>query len=251
MPKKKKTSSSAGKSPLIIILTASLLAGLAVGYALGFKNKSISVSGLCLVGVPGELKEKLVKAGAIKEYANSLSGKILSVQGNEVSFEAALVNPLQDESLKTRTAVIMDQTKIYTLSFQSPEVRQKAIEETAPQIKNLQGELITLEVDIKSCYGGQGSVSTLSCQDINKKKQTVLEELSRLQALSGEYLRSEGKFSDIRPGLLITALAGKAEKAFIDGGQAPDGINIANEQRFEVAAIEVKELPWKKEGQKK
>lgn len=239
MPKKNKTNLSAGKSPLIIIVAASLIAGLAVGYALGIKNKTVSVGGLCLASTTQEIKEKLLQAGAIKEYANFLSGKILSVQSNEVSFETALVNPLQDEILKIRTAVITDQTKIYILSLRSMEERQRATKESAEQIKELQEELIRVEADIKACSSPE-NISALSCQDKDKVRPAIIGELSRLRSLSGDQLRIEGKPADLKPGQLITVMAGKAQKASLGSGQMDAGVNIANEQKFEVTAIEAK-----------
>lgn len=229
--------------PLLLILVAGLAAGLAVGYAFGAKSKIPSSGKVCINETAAQIKDKLVKTGAIREYANSLSGKILSVQGNEVKFEAPLVNPLQDESLKSRIAVVTAATKIYVSTPRTQAEMDKAIEDSAGEISKLQAELSASEVDIKDCFAKSGGPT--GCTDAQKRQQTIQVKLDQLRSLSAASVRTEGTMSDIKPGWLITVSAGKDEKAAAGNKPGEWGVNIANEPKFEVVAVEISPMPVK------
>lgn len=225
-----------------ISLIVVLAVGLTVGYALGVKGKISSV-GICVNQTTEKIKEKLIQAGSINEFTNSLSGPVLSVSGNEIKFEAQLVNPLQDEKLKNRTAVVTDKTKIYVYSFRSLSDRSKAAKDSADEVNQLQTQLATLDIDEKTCLNSEG-VSSSSCQEKFKERQTIQQKLFQLQSLTEEYSMTEGTLSDIKSGWLITASVGRDEKLNSDGSLVQN-LNIANELKFNAVIVEIREVPTK------
>lgn len=75
-------------------------------------------------------KQKLIDSGYVNADKNSLSGIIKEIGENKIIFTAELVNPLDDESMKTRTALIAENTKIILrIQAEEEEVGLSALEE--------------------------------------------------------------------------------------------------------------------------
>jgi len=86
-------------------------------------------------------RKKLIDAGYIMEMEyRSLNGQIkeVDVKGNKLTFTTNLLNPLDDESLKTRTALINEKTEIILkkhLSMEEVEKEEKARRDKAQQLR--------------------------------------------------------------------------------------------------------------------
>lgn len=216
-----------------------LLAGLAIGYYLGTQVHGISpLAKNCVDQTTQQVTDTLIKAGAIKDYTNSLSGTIQSVSGKEVLFTASLVNPLQDASLRNRTAVITDQTKIFVSTLRPQAEIDQAIKNNAEELKKLQSAFTVAETALKTCLPKS---SPSGCINEQGAEQKVRQQISQLQSVSAQYSRVEGSLSDIKPNWMITVTAGKS------ANQTPDqqSTNIANTPKFEAATIEIRQIVQK------
>ncbi|MDD4902583.1 MAG: hypothetical protein PHE24_05630 [Patescibacteria group bacterium] len=181
----------------------------------------------------------MLQTGAIKDYANFLSGTVLSVAGNEVSFSAPLVNPLQDENLKTRVAVVTADTKIYVYKLRSQAERDQAAKDSAAEIKKLQDDLAAVDAAFKNCGV---KANPAGCADEQKNRQDIQAQIFQLRSLSDQYAKAEGTLADIKSGWLITAVAGKAANQTDNVSVEQRGVNIASAPKFEAASIEVREV---------
>lgn len=227
---------------ILISFVAVLVVGVAAGYSLRAKGNDLSASTepSFLSKDAQQIKDRLLQDGAISDYANSLSGIVSSVSGNEVSFSAPLVNPFQNESLENRIAVISPSTKLYFYSSRSQEEINEALKVYTSEIEKLQKELNDKSAVVKECYKS-GNIS--DCADEQNAWKEVQNEIVSLQAKTSSYEKKEITASDIQPGWSITAYAGRAATSSI----IAEGLNIADEKKFNAVGMEFREGSSKKE----
>lgn len=232
------------KNIIIAAYFAIVLAiGLASGYFLGVNFSKGGSETVCAYGSGNlqQVRDRLLKANVITDYANALSGTVVSTSGNNISFEASLVNPLQDEKLKNRVATISENTKIYVYTNRSREEIDKDIEMNAANINELKTKLNTATESIKECMSNK---DPKDCVKEQEEESSLREQINKLSDIYLPYSKREGSISDIKPGMLITVSAGREEK---DGFPA-QGINIAEKLEFEAVSIELRENLAKKDA---
>lgn len=162
-----------------------------------------------------EKTEMFVMPGEIM----SLSGTIKEARKTEIVLTAGLINPLDDESLKTRTAKITEETEVIVR-------RQKTEQEIAKEESIKEGKIKELQNQLANFKNGR-QVTNLKTQIKNLRNQAndLENELFSLQRDGGvmniemqieelemgiaidEYKEVVGKSSDLKAGSYIEVIA--------------------------------------------
>lgn len=212
------------RSPLaaiIIIFLVGILAGFATGWtARGQGRLLIDNKNMAASDVLESIKDKLREEGQLREEVSSLSGVVKEVNGDEVVFEVDLVNPLQDESLRTRTAVVNEGTEIVILSPKTKEEIMADKEEYERKRSSLNRQEANIASELKDCLAERGD-----CDEIMDRQADISRQINEVKELLSQYDHQEGGIEDIKPGFIITVQVGKEE-------------NIAQEKRLEAKFIQ-------------
>jgi hypothetical protein len=215
MRRKKSSSSifkSGGNIPVIasIIVLIAFIAGLLLGtlvVAKSFAGKGGS-SGTYADGY-NAAKEKLKGSnlpGVLSGEIRGLSGQVKSVSGNKIVFTAPLINPLWDDSLKTRTAIVDDKTVIMISTPLSPAEAQANQAAGQKQFADLRSQIDSLNTKVVKCSPGYSASSTCG------------QERTQLMDLQGQMMSSQrlmmpapkqatGTIADIKVGQNISVSA--------------------------------------------
>jgi hypothetical protein len=120
-------------------------------------------------------EEKLMMAGTIPSNLYSLSGEVEKVSGNEIYFKADLKNPLLAEDLKTRIAVVKNDTSIILYKNKEQKVTP---EQTAAAMKKrmeIAEARKSLHKDSPDCFKGEVSKenSSQKCIDLMEQSEKL------------------------------------------------------------------------------
>lgn len=182
---------------------------------------------------------KLATVGQYRGEVNSLAGSIKEIKDNKITFETALINPLDDESLKIRTAVIDEKTEVILKKMKSEEQYQKDINDNAAAIASKRAEIETLMQSQKECVGGPSV-----CAGVGEITR-LQRELSALTEASGNYTTVVNpELSQIKAGYDIYVVSKvdekKDDKTQLGGKKY--GENIALKKEFTASRIEITEF---------
>ncbi|HTX86724.1 MAG TPA: hypothetical protein VMC41_01490 [Candidatus Nanoarchaeia archaeon] len=193
-------------------------------------------------------KQKLAASGILPpRQTGVLSGQITAINGQQITFSAPLANPLDNESLKIRIAVVTDQTVINLSRQKSAEqIRadqasgQKALSDIQSQISALQGELS------KCAPGAATAASNSDCAAISKNyADAILKQNQAIQQMDIFEKVDNASLADLKPGMQITVYAEKIAPAASQTSGAPGTSNFADISqllKFNVSLIEAREI---------
>jgi hypothetical protein len=246
---------TSGNIPVVasLIVLVAFIAGLLIGTlvttkAIGGKtiNRGSYVEGY------NAAKNKLDASGMIPSFPGILSGQITAINGKEISFSVSLRNPLDDESLKTRVAVIDDSTKITLYHYKDSE--QSAVDRGDAQktLSDTQGKISSLQDKIDKCRSSAAEASSTNnssnCDSLSQKYNDLLKkQTDAFKKMDMFDEVSNASLSDIKPGMQITVYGTAINTATTtENGSAPmpggsDLTDISNQAKFNVSRIEVRE----------
>lgn len=180
-----------------LAIIVSFISGLGLGYILTSSDflETRQIQGQysdTFIGGWTAARQKLIESGFIMATEIfSLSGSIEKVADNQVVLATRLMNPLDDELLKTRIALITSDTKII-IRRQKNEAEQKAEEE----LRDSQTAALRKQL---SEAGSEEEKMNLEMQ---------ITELE-MNMMAIPYKEVAGKPSDLKPGNQITVEAGE------------------------------------------
>jgi hypothetical protein len=249
---------SSGKISVVasIIVLVAFVAGLLVGSLVVVKSSAGKITlANPMTGAFADgwnaAKKKLAEFNPMMNNVSSLSGQVQSVNGKEVSFSTSLINPLDDESLKTRIAVINDDTKISVWKMKSAEQMAADQKDGQEEMAELQEESMELNKEMSSCMekrmANPESGAGDACQAVNEKSNKMNQAMMAAQQKMDMYQKIENAGpGDIKAGWNISVTAAPAEKSA--DVESPMGMfsqyeNIASSNKFIVSAIDVREVP--------
>ena len=185
--------------------------------------------------------------------AQYLYGQITAVSGKEVTFTTNLINPLDDESLKTRTAVINDNTKINVWKLKSADQAAKDRANAQAALASLQKQSDTLRATVGVCDQKRINAvipmvvvdESADCKDARTQSDLIMKAMNDANAKMDMYQKIDNpSLSDIKAGWNITAVA----LAMKTSGSDKDPMllvlqyeNIASVQKFTASSIDVHE----------
>ena len=257
-----------GNIPLVasIIVLIAFVAGLLVGTLVVAKTSGGNkLSGLVspMTGAFADgwnaAKKKLAEFNPQMGNVSSLSGQITAVKGKEISFKTALINPLDDESLKTRIAVIDNNTKITVWKLKTSEQAAKDQKESQATTASLQKESEALRATINDC--NQKMMKTAAptaaptaaiteesadCKTARAKSDANMKAMVDAQQKMDVYQKVDNaSLSDVKVGWNISVMSLALKTG--DATKAPTPMmsqyeNIASSQKFTASSIDVREM---------
>ncbi len=238
---------------VLVAFVAGLLVGtLVVAKAYGGTGLTALVSPMTGAFTDGwnAAKKKIAEINPMMNNVSSLSGQIKEINGKEISFTAALINPLDDESLKTRIAVVNNDTKITVWKLKSADQAAKDRTEGQAQVAKAQKDIADLNAQIMVCEQKRTSSSTGPAVVIEESancKAARAQSIELMKTMSDASLKMEmyqkidnASLSDIKAGWNITAVALVTNKA--TSTMMAQYENIVSSQKFTASAIDVREV---------
>lgn len=247
-----------GNVPVVasIIVLVAFIAGLLLGTLVVAKSYSGGSISALISPMTGSFadgynaaKKKLADSGFFgRQMTGSLSGQITKVSGNEVTFTAPLVNPLDDESLKTRTAVADDKTTI-TL-YRQKTADQITADQKAGQTEtaDAQSQIASFQKQLNKCGPGGTSSNTADCQKIYDDYNAAMQKLNDARALMDNFAKVDNaKLSDLQAGMQITVYGAEIKQAANQPAapMPPAGnfTDISEQAKFTASQIIAREMP--------
>lgn len=222
------------KNPYVIIFVVIALFfgtmfGLYIG-ALALLEKSNCLGGWEAARI------KLIQEGHFTDYRTNLTGSIIEVKDNKIVFEAPLVNPLDDDSLKIRTVVIDEETDLTLKKLKSEEDYRRDSKEAEAQVEVLQPEFDIAEKALKEC---ESSAPKSGCSNYYNEYIRLKMDIRNANLAGGRYeIIEDFKLSEIKPGYLIRAVS---KSISMNGNNKEDRQNIALEKEFSASLVEIME----------
>jgi hypothetical protein len=245
--RKKKNCESFLKCGGNITITASLIvlvvfiAGLLVGGVFAVERASngkifINQTGGTFADGWNAAKKKLADSGVITFKTSSLSGQITKINGQKISFSTALVNSLDDESLKNRIADVDNNTKIILYRLKSADKLAADKKEAQAEMKTLQEQRAVLHEKINQC-GQTASQASKDCLDARVNYDNVTQQMVAAEKKMSIYEEIDNaSIIDMKEGMSITVVAQKIKTG--DNFKLED---IAAKPEFIAGTIQVRE----------
>jgi len=247
---------SAGNIPVVasVIVLVAFIAGLLLGSLVIVKSiggkTTFSSSGVVMTGGYADgwnaAKKKVADSGMFPHQNGVLSGKIKQVNGDEVSFTAPLINPLDDQSLTNRTAVITKDTVI-NLYRQKTSDQIAADQKTAQSnMADARSQLSSLQSQESKCMMMAPTASTSTdksdCQTVNKKYNAAQQEMNAAMQLSDMFTKVDNATaSDLKADMQVTVYGAATAQT---GNQVMPGnyADISGQVKFNVSQIVAREV---------
>ncbi|HTW96931.1 MAG TPA: hypothetical protein VMD74_04720 [Candidatus Methylomirabilis sp.] len=184
-------------------------------------------------------KKKLADSGLVPALPKGvLNGQIAKINGNEVSFTSALANPLDDEALKNRVAVVDSNTTITLYRQKSAEKLAADQQAAQTEISALQATLNDERMKLSKCNGS----SPANCQSLNQEYNDNLQKFNTAEALTDVFEKVDNAaLGDLKEGMQIS-VSGREIKT---EGQAAPGANledISTQLKFTAGSIIAREV---------
>lgn len=244
-----------------VIVLVAFAAGLLVGTLVVAKVYGVNKGFSLVAPMTGSFadgwnaaKDKLASVNPMMSEASYLSGQVAAVNGKEISFTTELINPLDDESLKTRIAVIDDKTEITVWKLKSEEQAAKDREEAQAKLSVLQKESEALRANENACNQERMGTAagpaitgeeSADCKIVRAKVMANMEAMSEAQQKMDMYQKIDNANSgDIKAGWNISVTAQAIETGNEDNGPAmmrSQYENISSKQKFTVSSVDVRE----------
>lgn len=239
---------------LVAFAVGVIVGTLAVTKFYGVKNISSIVTPMTGGFADGwkAARAKLAETNPMMNNTSSLSGQVKEVKGKEISFTAGLINPLDDESLKTRTVIVGDDTKITVYKLKNTEQLTKDREEAQASLASLQKENNSINTELSECNKASMNGATPatmtnesdSCKQAREKFNKNMQAMNEAQQKMDMYQKVDGaKLSDIQSGWNITVMAEVVKKGEDkDPAMMSQYVNISSAQKFTASSIDVREV---------
>jgi len=216
------------KQKIIIFLIVVLIIGFVGGLATGFWARPACDLVKTACGDYNEgwkaARQKLSNDNGLPGMvgpSDSLAGTAKIINGDRIVFTAPLVNPLDSEDLRERTALITDQTEIVLHRAKTEEDLAAEAEFRAEELRKIENQLAAFDNGRELIAAGK-QINELNGQikDLRDKTSALLQdpEISSLwmqmhameafQPTPFAYKEMGGKISDIKPGLSVLVIAG-------------------------------------------
>ncbi len=180
-----------------------------------------------------------------------MSGQITGVSGNDVIINAPLINPLDDQSLKTRTAVATKDTVITVYKLKSSAQITADAKTGQQEMADAQKQMSSAQAQIAKCGpvvpgAASSSNSTSGCDQANKDYAAALQQLNQANQLMDIYVKSDNaSLSDLKAGMQITVYgeqtAPAANQTVAPLPGASNFADISEQAKFNVSQIVARE----------
>lgn len=253
-----------GNIPLVtsVIVLVAFAAGMLVGTLMIVKVYGVNNFSKIVAPMTGSYadgwnaaKAKLAAVNPMMNNTSSLSGQITAVNGKEISFTSSLLNPLDDESLKSRIAVVDDKTKVTVWKLKTSEQIAKDSESARASLNSLQKESVSLRSVISDCDQKRFSATAVStsaseessdCKDARAKLEVNMKSMSEAQQKMDMYQKVENAtLNDVKVGWSVSAMSLVVKDGSDDKGSAlatSKYENISAKQKFVASSIDVREI---------
>jgi hypothetical protein len=197
---------------LVAFIVGLLLGALVVGKSYAGSTGTKTFAGTMMTGGYADgwnaAKAKLRSSnfGMMFGEIKNFGGQVISVSGDKVVFSAPLSNPLWDDSLKTRTAVI-DKDTIITISTPlSPEKMQANQQAGQKQMADLRAQIDTLNSKLANCSPTETASSNCgqNRQKINDLQAAMFAAQSLMMSIPTQ---ATGTLADISTGDNISVIS--------------------------------------------
>lgn len=187
----------------------------ALGFSLGFISKDVSMTdkgskqflkeeqqkgeyGNTFADGWAAARQKLIASGMMPMIgeAISLSGTVKEADNKKVVFTTELINPLDNELLKTRTAKISEETEIILRKQKTEQEREQEEEERDKKIQALQSQL-----------------AKISDEEENKRMELQMQIDELFMPMIDDFKEVKGKVSDLKVGYYIMVESGEEDIA--------------------------------------
>jgi hypothetical protein len=253
---------SGGNIPLVasLIVLVAFIFGLLIGTLVVAKTASgVKISGLSqMTGSFADgynaAKKKLNDSGFFPHQTGLLSGTISSINGQDIVFSTSLVNPLDDASLTSRTAVVTPDTVITLYRQKTPT--QIAADQAAGQkaITDIQTQITTLQSQMSKCSQGNlvspatPNSTSDACIATSKQYADALQKQSQIVQQMDVFEKVDNaSLSDLKAGMQITVYGTKISQSVNQAGPTPIAASsftdISEQSKFNVSAIEARDVP--------
>jgi hypothetical protein len=250
MPRRKISKSflkSGGNMPVVatLMVLIAFIAGLLFGTLLLAKSVGRITgidSGSYAAGYDAA-KKKLADSGLFPRQNGFLSGQITGVSGNEITFSAPLLNPLDDESLKTRVATVSGDTVVNL--YRQKTADQAAADLNAGQktMEDLQLKINSLQNKVDKCLvnpAGKGcDTAAQEYSDALQKQKQASEQMDAFEKISNPPL------TDLKVGMQITVYGEKVrqpENQTVGSPVTEAFSDISQAVKFTASLIEVRQF---------
>lgn len=250
------------------MVVVALLIGLVSGFYLAGMSKNLSVGGNQAAGDAVKkgnfrdnfadgwraAKEKLAETNPMMNNVFSLSGQVKEVSGKEISFNSNLVNPLDDEALKVRTAVVTGDTKVTIWKLKTPEQIANDQKDGQAKMASLQQESEDLRSTMMNCDKARMEIiaapaaneESAECKDARNQFGEVMKKMDEARQQMDMYQKIENaSLSDVKPGWSInvtSVVIKKAGETDTPAAMMSQNENIASVQKFNAGSIDLREM---------
>lgn len=137
----------------------------------------------------------------------SLSGQVKSVKDDKIVFSSPLINPLWDNSLKTRTAVVSNKTIVIVRARLSQDKIQANRQAGQNKITALRTEVEALNAKLVKCLPAE-ITATSTCGQVRQKINSLQTEMMDAQRLTmNMFTEATGTLADIATGDNIAVIS--------------------------------------------
>ncbi|MDD4902580.1 MAG: hypothetical protein PHE24_05615 [Patescibacteria group bacterium] len=240
---------------LVAFIAGLLLGSLVIAKAVGGKNVFISQMTGSFADGYNAAKKKLADVGMFVSQSPSLSGQITKVSGNEITFTAPLPNPLDDESLKTRIAVVSKDTVITLYRLKPAEKAASDLKEGQAEMAVLQTQMAALQTQLNKCMMPPAAAAQASaangpseeCQAASKSYNEAIQKSNQAGQKMDAYEKvDKAAITDLKAGMQISVLGQEIKQA--DNQTAPMAMtgnfaDISQQAKFTVSQVTAREAP--------
>jgi hypothetical protein len=233
-----------GNIPIIasIVVLIAFITGLMVGSLVAVKayGSGVSKGGGSFSQGYAVAKKRLADSGLLTNQAVSfLSGQVNKIVGEEITFSTKLLNPLDNDSLKTRIAVIGADTDITLVSLKSPRLSAADQEAIQKEITDLQTKQSVLQSEVIKCYKAMNSAQ---CQKVSKKNDDLAEKITEAFQKMNPYEKARAaSLNEIKPGMQITVFS-KEIKSADSNSSVTSQEDISSKIKFDAKRVEFMEV---------
>ena len=250
------------------MVVVALLIGLVSGFYLSGMSKG--VSGNKIAG--GEMKkgdfkdnfadgwraakEKLAEMNPMINNTFSLFGQVKEVNGKEISFTSNLVNPLDDESLKTRTAVITGDTKVTIWKLKTQEQFASDQKDSQAKLTSLQKESDDLRATVMACDKARmgtavaatpaATEESAECKTARNQSNEMMKKMDEAGQQMDMYQKIDNaNLSEVKAGWNVSVTSATIkndDKAGAPVAAMYQNENIASAQKFNAGSIDIREM---------
>jgi len=246
-------------SYIIILIIVVFVLGSIFGFYTGLLNLTSSSTPKgqenTFVSGWGKARQTLLESRHFDRKVTRLNGTVKEVENNKITFEAPLNTPLDNESLKTRTVVIDDNTEPTFRSQKPREQYNKDRKKYSQEIDELEENIDSVREEMNTCQErsmeaeieNEAESNNIDCSEINKKYRELQDKRRQLRDKMDRYIvEKDPDISKIEAGDRISVVSQEKQEqeeqeedtmGMID----EDFENIAEKEKFTASKIDITE----------